>query len=138
MKTFATVHAIAQNIQGEILVLQRAKMRERAGKWNCVTGFIKERESAEDAALRELKEETGLVGALVKTAKPHWVDHDGARWILVPSLIRVTDTSSLQIDALESQSYRWILPTDPDVKKMISLNKSLELLGLLPNNIPSA
>ncbi len=40
-----------------------------AGVWNLVTGMIEERESAVDAALRELREETALEATAVYTAE---------------------------------------------------------------------
>ncbi len=130
MKTFVTIHAIAQNNKSEILLLQRAATRERAGKWNCITGFIEERESAEDAAVRELKEETNLEGELVKTGEPHWLEHDGARWVIIPSLIRVADVSALRVDEGESQSFRWVAIDDPTINTMSSLLASLKQLGM--------
>jgi len=68
MKTYSTVHVIAQNKKGEILLLQRASHRSDPGTWNCITGYIQERESAEDTALRELVEETHLTGRLSEQA----------------------------------------------------------------------
>ena len=88
MKTYVTVHAIAINKKGEALVLQRAKHRSSPDKWNCVTGYIQDRESAEEAALRELKEETNLVGKIIKTTEPFWVDSGKIRLVVITSLIK--------------------------------------------------
>lgn len=130
MKTVATIHAIAQNDAGDILLLQRAQHRDRPAKWNCITGFIQERESAEDAAMRELKEETNLAGNLIKTSTPHWVEHDETRWIIVPSLISVSNIEKLQIDKTESQAHKWIRSDDPTIQPTSSLHTSLIKLGL--------
>ena len=70
MKTFFGIHAVAINEKGEYLLLQRANHRKRPGEWNVVTGHVQDRESAEEAALRELKEETNLEGEILKTAEP--------------------------------------------------------------------
>ena len=95
MKTYMTVHVIAMK-DGKFLLLQRAKHRTNPGTWNVVTGHVREKESAEDAALRELKEETNLEGKLVKTGEPFWVDQGDIRWIVVPSLINTDDISHLR------------------------------------------
>jgi 8-oxo-dGTP diphosphatase len=130
MKTYCTVHVIAQNASGEFIVLQRAKHRSSPGKWNCITGYIEERESAEDAAVRELKEETNLEGTLVKTAEPYWKDSRDTRWIVIPSLIKISNIEELKIDENESQAYKWITPKDEIVKNSEALTISLKQLNI--------
>jgi len=131
MKTFTTIHAIAQNDKGEILILQRANHRDRPGKWNCVTGYIQDRESAEQAALRELKEETNLDGNILNTTEPHWIEHDNARWVIIPSLIKVYNTDDISVDKNESQAYKWVRLDDPILENMTSLKASLKKLNIL-------
>lgn len=112
VKTYITVHVVATNPVGEILILQRAEGRLNPGKWDVVTGYIQDRESAEEAALRELKEETNLKGIVSKTADPIWVDENETRWVDIAVLVKVKDISKLKIDRAESQSLRWIMPSD--------------------------
>ena len=131
MKTYFTIHAVALNRKGEILVLQRANDRTKPGIWNCVTGFVNERESAEDAALRELKEETNLKGVIVKTSEPYWSIKDDIRWVISPSLIKVDDTSDLIIDKKESKSFKWLKPNSAFIIKLSSLRKSLKMLEMI-------
>ena len=59
MQTLITVHALIQ-YEDKYIVLKRAAHRSNPGYWNCVTGHIKEHESAEEAVIREVKEETGI------------------------------------------------------------------------------
>lgn len=130
MKTFATVHAVVTNGNGEYLILQRADQRTNPGTWNVVTGYLRERESAENAALRELKEETNLDGEIIKTTEPFWRDSGDTRFIMVSSLILVKDISKLRIDPVESQNFRWIKPNDPVVGQSPGMKFSFEYLGL--------
>lgn len=44
----------------EVLALRRAQGRQRPGSWETVHGHIDDGEKPQDAALRELKEETGF------------------------------------------------------------------------------
>src|SRR3989344_8846672 len=121
MKTYITVHAVAVNNTNEYLVLQRAVHRSDPGKWNCVTGYIKDREAAEEAALQELKEETNLEGKIIKTTEPFWVDSGEVRWVVISSLIKIANESKLKIDEGESQAYKWIKTGDPIVKNSVGL-----------------
>lgn len=131
MKTLCTVHAIAQKTDGKIIILQRAESRSHPGAWNCITGHIKECESAENAALRELKEETNLTGDIVKTTKPFWKDVGDIRWIIVASLISVNQPNDLKIDRSESQDYKWVNPDEDIVKTSEALTLSLKNLELI-------
>lgn len=131
MKTYCTVHAVVQRQDEKILLLQRASHRTSPDKWNCVTGFIQERESAEEAALREVKEETNLDGMLIKSAEPHWKEENDIRKIYIPSLIHVENINSLIIDQTESQNFKWVNLTDSLISDKASLKKSLKLLGLI-------
>lgn len=131
MKTYITVHALAVDKKGRCLILQRAKNRTSPGKWNCVTGYIQDRESAEEAALRELKEETNLTGKIIKTTKPFWLDGNKIRWVVISSLIKVENTSNLKIDKYESQNYRWISTNDKIIEKSRGLKDTLKNLGII-------
>jgi 8-oxo-dGTP pyrophosphatase MutT (NUDIX family) len=130
MKTFCTVHAIAKRADGKYLITQRGKGGS-IGDWRPVSGFIEERESAEDAAQRELKEETNLSGKLVQTTKPFWIDAGNIRWVVIASLIKVNEYESIKIDKSEILDYRWVDPNDPVIEKSKVLRKTLQELGII-------
>lgn len=129
MKTFFTIHAIARNQEGKILVLKRAEERRSAGKWNSVTGFVEGSESANEAALRELKEKTGLEGKIVKVGKPYWKVMDNIRWVIVPVLIDVT-SAEISLDRKEHSEFKWVYPSDKFLNQTIAVFDSLKKLGL--------
>ncbi len=54
-----TASVIIENAKGEILLVKR-KYAPRKGYWDIAGGFIEFRESAEDAARREIKEQLGI------------------------------------------------------------------------------
>lgn len=58
---FAATHAIVTNQDQEILMLRRYETGWMDGLYTVPAGHIDERESATDAAIRELEEETGLI-----------------------------------------------------------------------------
>lgn len=126
------MHAVATNKKGEYLILQRAPHRSSPRSWNVVTGYIQEREPAEDAALRELKEETNLGGKIIKTTEPFWHDDGEKRFVIITSLIKINNPNDLVIDLQESSSHRWIKSDDPIVQSSPGMKLSFEKLGILP------
>jgi 8-oxo-dGTP diphosphatase len=57
--------ALVRNKKGEVLLVKRGKEPGK-GKWALPSGFIEIDETPEKACLRELKEETGLKGEIVR------------------------------------------------------------------------
>ncbi len=129
MKTLFTIHGIILNDKNEVFLLQRAQNVSYPGTWNCITGFIKERESAEDAVLRELKEETNLEGEIIKTSEPYFVDNEEIRWVITPSLLKINNLAGLKLDEAESQAFKWLPLSDPSLKNLNNLTLSLRNLG---------
>lgn len=61
-----TVGALAINEQNQVLIIKRAKNLINGGKYAVPGGFLDRDETTEEGVLRELLEETGLVGKIVK------------------------------------------------------------------------
>lgn len=59
----------------QILLIKRAPHLTNGGKWGMAGGYVSSDETGEEAALRELKEETGYDGKIIKLLevvdKPH-------------------------------------------------------------------
>jgi 8-oxo-dGTP pyrophosphatase MutT (NUDIX family) len=129
MRTYSTINALIK-YKDKYLVLQRANNRTNPGYWNCITGHIKDRECAEDAALREVKEETNLEGNISKVALPYWVDAKDVRWVTMTYLVEVDDITNLKIDENESQDYKWIYLDDDIVKQSRGLQDVIRVLKI--------
>lgn len=71
----AGVGAVIANSRGRVLVGER---RDRPGAWQFPQGGIEDGETPEDAVLREIQEETGLVAADVKLLAryPGWLCYE--------------------------------------------------------------
>ena len=111
MKTYATVIGIVK-FGEKILLLKRNPDRHSSpNKWQPNSGFIGEREPAEDAVLREIKEETGLDGKIIKAGKVFEVTDNWGRWIILPFLVSV-DSDKVKIDLKEHSEYKWIKPEE--------------------------
>ena len=91
-----------------ILLLKRnARRRTSPNKWQTPSGFINEGESAEEAVLREVKEETALDGTIKKSGDVFDVIDEWARWIIIPFLILVK-SDKVVIDTREHSEFRWV------------------------------
>ena len=112
MATYVTVIGVVKldddRNDGCILLLKRnAQRRTSPNKWQTPSGFMKEGESAEEAVLREVKEETALEGTIKKSGSAFEVVDEWARWIIVPFLILVK-SDKVVIDTKEHSEFRWI------------------------------
>jgi 8-oxo-dGTP diphosphatase len=108
MPTYVTVIGIVKLHDDRILLLKRnADRRTSPNKWQTPSGFMKEHESAEEAVLREVKEETSLEGTIIKWGSTLEVIDEWARWIIIPFLILV-ESDKVKIDAMEHSEFKWI------------------------------
>ncbi|MFB6265850.1 MAG: NUDIX domain-containing protein [Candidatus Nanohaloarchaea archaeon] len=88
------------------LVLKRAESHDPfPERWEFSAGYMEEGEDAGKAALRELEEETGLKGEVVRTGEPHLVDTGDRMFRVHPFLVKV-DGTEVEITE-EHVDYRW-------------------------------
>lgn len=91
---------------GKLLVLKRDElMRENPGKWEFASGRIENGEEPEEAALRELEEETGLEGEVSEAASTFEVEIDGESYVVHPVLVDVEPTRPEL--SFEHTDFRW-------------------------------
>ena len=109
MSTYvAVIGVVILDNDDRIIMLKRnAQRRTSPNKWQTPSGFMKEGESAEEAVLREVWEETSLSGTIKKSGSVFEVVDDWARWIIVPFLISVK-TDKVIIDSKEHSEFRWV------------------------------
>ncbi|WP_414837373.1 NUDIX domain-containing protein [Candidatus Nanosalina sp. VS9-1] len=123
--------AVAYNPEKEkFLVLKRADSMEiNPGKWNFASGKIKEDEAAEDAALRELEEETGLKGKILRSGDSFVDDTGGKVFCVHPFLVLVKD-SGVTLNS-EHSEFRWIDADElDDIDGLETLGKNFEKLDI--------
>lgn len=107
LKSFVVVIVVVQYGNKYLLLKRTSKRRFFPDKWQTVSGFIKEYESVEEAAHREMKEETGLKGEIIKFGKIFITLTDKERWINILILVK-TKSNKVQIDPKEHTQYIWI------------------------------
>jgi 8-oxo-dGTP diphosphatase len=131
MATYVAVIGIVKLDDDRILLLKRnARRRTSPNKWQTPSGFMNEGESAEEAVLREVKEETSLDGTIMKSGSAFEVVDKWARWVIVPFLISAKSDKVI-IDTSEHSEFRWV-----DVDEVSSfecvggINEDLRAVGL--------
>lgn len=130
-KTYATVIGIVK-FKDKILLLRRTPERHSSpNKWQPVSGFIGEREAAEDAVLREVKEETDLNGKITKTGRVFEISDDWGRWVIMPFLVSV-ESDGVKFDPKEHSEIVWVKPEEINKFDLVAgVKEDLESVGLL-------
>jgi 8-oxo-dGTP diphosphatase len=96
------------------------------GKWNFPGGRIEDEEPV-DAALRELEEETGLRGEMIRSGDPFVVDTEDGKFKVHPFLVLVDGEPELNREHLDSS---WIEAGDLDEFETVDgLREDLERVG---------
>jgi 8-oxo-dGTP pyrophosphatase MutT (NUDIX family) len=100
--------------RGQILVLRRSwRVGTYKGKWGVVAGYIEEGETPEQAARKEILEETGIADAeLVRAGCPYeFLDEGvGVLWVIHPFRFRVK-SREVKID-WEHDEAMWVDPAE--------------------------
>ena len=137
MATFVVVIGVVKldnddrNNDCVILLLKRnAQRRTSPNKWQTPSGFINESESAEEAVLREVKEETSLEGVIKKSGSVFEVVDEWARWIIIPFLISVK-SDKVVMDTREHSEFRWVKVNDiSNFECVKGIEEDLKAVGL--------
>jgi len=132
VRTYFVVTGIVEN-NGKILILKKSPNDcNYPNKWSFCSGFVKEFEPAEESVLREIKEETGLKGEIVKAGKVIDIfdKQNNKRWLIAPYLCRAR-SSKVRL-CHENADFRWVKLSElEDYEFVPGLTKDLRTLGLL-------
>ena len=91
---------------GEYLVLKRSLDACSPGEWEFVSGFIEKKESPEQAVLREVREETGLAGKILRSYRPIVIFGTNDTYLFRPYLIEVMSRDVLLSE--EHIEMKWV------------------------------
>jgi len=120
-----TLAAVKKN--GELLFVERSPENSTPGRWGFVSGGIKYGENSEEAAVRELMEETSLKAEPVETCSFYIGEAEKGYWRLEPVKM---DYISGEIDLnWELSEYEWIKPKQVENHKTIGSLKGFNKLG---------
>lgn len=95
-------------VDGKILLLQRASHKQEAGKWGVPAGKLETNERPEDAAKRELFEETGIIiNSDLSSLGTLYYETPGMDYIYHLFKIKVDKMPNVILSE-ESQDYAWV------------------------------
>ncbi len=116
--------------KGVLMLKRPAASRSFPGKWSLVTGKIESGESPEDAARREILEETELrVGKPAASLEPVYVREGKKLWKVYPFRFGLDDAEPVLNH--ENEAFRWSEPGSVSCEDTVDGTvKILERLGL--------
>jgi 8-oxo-dGTP diphosphatase len=116
--------------KGRYLLMKRSGERNtNPGKWEFPSGHIQKKESPRNAALRELEEETGLKGTLLKSGKPFTTETEDGLYRVHPFLVKIYGQPEI---SREHEKYDWIRPEELEKYDTVEdLRKDLKQVGAL-------
>jgi ADP-ribose pyrophosphatase YjhB (NUDIX family) len=128
----ATVGAVIRR-GNEILLIERG-IDPRKGSWDIPGGFVEPDETSEHAILRELEEELGVKGKIVRLLGafgPTWYEYQGRGQYNTDLFFEIEPDSDHFVAADDAAAFRWFslddLPPD-DQLSFPSIGKVLRLI----------
>ncbi len=111
----------------KILVLKRGSLvKTYKGLWGAVAGYVEENEEPYETAIREIREETGLMEKEIRFIRKgetiQFTDVDENvtyDWVVHTFLFSVEKNAKIKI-SWEHTSYKWILPSEISKYKVVS------------------
>lgn len=126
--------AVIQRVDdGRVLLVQRGPTAPTFPNcWGVITGFMDPGESPAEAALREITEELGVTGELVRDGEPFTVDIGPFIVRAWPFLCRIDPAAPITLQA-ENQRWAWVPLDEVFARPTIAqLDQDFRALGLLP------
>ncbi len=111
MPTHLTIMAFVRHAEKFLFLKRAPHARLYPEKWQMVTGHIQENETAENAALREVKEETGLEVTITQSHPSFEYEDENARFVIVP-FIMDSKSDVVTLNPSEHTEHRWIKISD--------------------------
>lgn len=128
------VSVVAMRIKGtrhEVLLLKRTQ--SLVGEWCQVAGSIEEGETAWQAALRELDEETGLRPSAFYSADTceQFYEADRDAITIAPVFVAIVNSSAKVVLNHEHSEYRWV--SFDEANEMVAFGGQRRVLGWIEN-----
>ena len=118
------VDVVVVNSEGHFLLVKRANEPEK-GKWWFLGGRVFRGERVKEAALRKVKEETGLSGTIKKElghyeylSKKGYFKSIGAHMFAIVFLVKIDSRKTVHLDG-QSSEFKWFSGVEPTFNSYI-------------------
>ena len=113
---------------GKLLLVKRSEKESSSGKWCFPGGKIEEGEIPEEAALREVVEETSLDVSILSSGEEFVAEGERGEWIIYPFLM---EDSSGEVELNhENSEFRWLDNKEIEEFDTLGDMKAIEKLGI--------
>lgn len=117
------------NQEDKYLILKRSEQNSSSGEWVFPGGSIEENENSREAALRELKEETGLKGEIRREGSNYIGEGELGLWKIHPYYVKVEDRD-VELNH-EHSDYKWLTLEQLKQHDTMGQLKSLKALNII-------
>ena len=107
METLAITSAIIKNDNKFLIAKRAATKKYSPNQWEFISGFLDTDESVEEIILREIEEELGVSGKIVKTFKPFSFADAEALWLTMPFAVEI-ETDKIKINSQDHSELKWV------------------------------
>ncbi len=99
---------------GKILLLQRARGKDEENLWGIPAGKVEREEDIAEAAVRELKEETGISVSVeeLQTIPTLYMERNNFCYGFHMFYVRLHDQPEIHLATAENQNYAWLYPQE--------------------------
>ena len=115
--------------ESQYLLLRRSEENSSSGEWTFPGGKIENGENPEEAALRELKEETGLNGEIIETGEAYISEGEPGYWKIFSSHVKV-HKKEVELNC-EHSGHKWLTLEQLKSHDTMGEMKSLKALDLI-------
>ncbi len=124
--------AVIQDEQGRVLLLQRGPGAPTfPNHWGLVTGEVDPGEAPQATALREIAEELGVKGRVLRAGKPFQVDIGAIIVRVWPFLCALDRPTEIHLQP-ENERYEWVpIPQVFERQTIPRIDQDFRALGLL-------
>jgi 8-oxo-dGTP pyrophosphatase MutT (NUDIX family) len=127
----------ARGAQGRFQFLLLRTLPERGAFWQPVTGSVEPEELIEDAALREAKEETGLLFTGIPWSLGHEFSFEarGLQFHEHAFAVEATSMQPVVLDSHEHSDFQWVSATE--ARALVKHASNVEVLEVLMRKLSS-
>lgn len=122
METYVITTAVIRRGDKYLIAKRVATKKFAPNQWEFISGFMDTPESPEETIIREIKEELGANGNIIRKSNPFDITDDEGKWTVMPFLVEL-DTQDIQVNQEDHSEIRWVAANElsnyPDLRAFL-------------------